>query len=271
MKCIACNGNLRHFGKSGNHAIYICNKCGLGATSDFFSQTGNYHRDDVYISETSQFKNIFTRRVNLILKHIGKGKVLEIGSSTGVFLGLLKEKGFEVLGIEPSKSTAGFANKKGINTLKTTFEEEKIASSSFDLVIMNHVLEHMEDPVAVLEKAKRVLKTGGLVFIDVPNFASLSAKLWGVNWRYLLPNEHKFHFTPQSLDKLLEKAGLKIIYWEATSGVWDYASPLQELWQSLKNRKKRFFVNFLTLIPTLFISKFKMGTGLIMIARKKNA
>lgn len=268
-KCLACNKKLKFLGKSNGFEIFRCPSCGLGVTSGVSRKThySAYHRDEVYIKEEKQFKNIFKKRTDIILKFKKAGKALEVGSSTGVFLSLLKEKGWEVQGVEPS-FVAGVAEKNGIPTLNTTFEKAELKSGTFDLVIFNHVLEHMNNPVDILKKANHVLKKDGAILIDVPNFASLSARISGAGWRYILPKEHRWHFTPKSLTALLEKIGFKIVYWETHSGIWGYENPLKEIWQAFIGKKKRFFADIFTAIPALIISRFGLGTGLTVLAKR---
>lgn len=268
-KCLVCSKKLRFLGKNKVFNIFRCSSCGLGVTVGVFpkAQYFAYHRDAVYIKEEKQFKNIFEKRVGIILRFKKTGKALEVGSSTGVFLSLLKEKGWEVQGVEPSLA-AGAAEKNGIPTLNTTFEKAELKSDTFDLVIFNHVLEHMNNPVEILQKTNQVLKKDGAILIDVPNFASLSAKIWGSNWRYILPKEHRWHFTPKSLTALLEKSGFKIVYWETHSGIWGYGNPLKEIWQAFTGRKKRFFTDIFTAIPALITTNLRLGTGLIVLAKK---
>lgn len=268
--CIACSKKLEFLGKNKDCDIFRCSSCGLGVTSGIFPRTqySAYHRDTVYIREEKQFKNIFEKRVGIILRFKKTGKALEIGSSTGVFLSLLKERGWEVLGIEPSVGAVDTAQRKGIPTLNTTFEKSELKSGTFDLVVFNHVLEHMNNPIDILRKANQVLKKDGAVLIDVPNFTSLSARISGAGWRYILPKEHRWHFTPKSLTNLLEKSGFRVVHWETHSGIWGYGNPLKEIWQALIGRKKRFFTDIFTAIPDLVVSKFGLGTGLTVIAKK---
>lgn len=269
-KCLACNKKLKFLGKSDGFEIFRCPSCGLGVTAGVFSkaQYSAYHRDPVYIREEEQFKNIFKKRVGIVLRFKKTGKALEVGSSTGVFLSLLKEREWEVLGIEPSMAAADTAQKKGIPTLNTTFKKAELKDSTFDLVVFNHVLEHMEDPIGILKKANRVLKKDGIILIDVPNFASLSARIFGSSWQYILPKEHRWHFTPKSLTALLGKSGFKVIHWETHSGIWGYGNPFKEIWQALTGKKKRFFVDILTAFPALAVTKLGLGTGLTVLAKK---
>lgn len=269
---------MRLLGENGGAFIFQCTKCGLGKTEgefpkEFYFDKNKlvyfaYHRDPVYVENKEQFKNIFDKRADIISRFKTKGKALEAGSSTGLLLSLLKDKGWEVLGIEPSQSGASVAIEHGVPTLNTTFELVNLPQRSFDLIIFNHVLEHMENPVLILRKAHKILRKDGLSLIDVPNFASLSARLSGPTWRYILPREHRWHFTPTSLFLLLEKSGFMPVYWEAHSGIWGYGNPLKEIIESFRGRKKRFIWNILTLVPTFILTKFKSGTGLTVIAQK---
>lgn len=269
-KCLACNKKTKLFFKKENTLVYRCPGCGLGNTKNITSQVEDYHRDEDYIKNQKQFENIYKKRVDIINKLSGKqGKVLEIGSSTGLMLALFKREGWEVLGIEISKKSAEFSRVKGIPTLITSFELAKLPKNSFNTVVLNHTLEHLKDPEQVLKKVKTLLASNGLVFIDVPNFGGLSAKIFGSHWPHLLPEEHFWHFSYSSLEKILSKNGFNIIYSARSSGIWDYQNPILELWQSLFTFKKRFFIDFLTALPTFIISKLNIGSGLIIVARKK--
>ena len=267
-KCLVCQKNTKIFYQEKNVKILKCNKCGLGITYGLKIDR-DYHRDEVYIKEREQFKNIFQRRVDLINKlKLPPGQVLEIGSSTGILLSLLKKDGWDVLGIEVSARSADFARKSGIPTLNTSFDIAQLPQRTFDLIIINHTLEHMVSPRDVLKKANLLLANEGYLFIDVPNFGGFSAKLFGPKWPFLLPHEHLWHFTQKSLEILLKNTGFKPCYFEMVSGIWDYGSPLSELWQSFTGFKKRFFTNFFTLLPTFIFSKLNRGDGLTVISKK---
>lgn len=266
-KCPACGESFLPEG----WVAARCGKCGIGKTiSSPGMDYSRYHRDEVYTQEKALFRNIFRKRANIIFKLKTTGRALEVGSSTGILLSLLKEKGWDVLGVEPSREAFLEAKGAGVPTLQATFERAKIQDSYFDLVIFNHTLEHMDDPVEVILKAKRVLKGDGLIFIDVPNFGSLAARFWGERWKYLLPQEHKWHFTPKSLFLLLKKSGFRVIYQETHSGIWGCADPLLEVQQALLGRKKRFFIDILTAIPAFIITKLGFGTGLTVVAKRSD-
>lgn len=269
IKCMVCHKNTIILLNNQNYIIYRCNNCGLGFTKNIKKQTENYHRDEDYIRNQKQFENIYQKRVNIIDKFANNvGRALEIGSSTGLLLKLLQKKGWDILGVEVSARAGKFARKHGIPTLITSFEKVKLSKDFFDVIILNHTLEHLNNPAQIIRKINSLLVQNGIIFIDVPNFGGFSAKILRKNWPYLLPNEHYWHFTLDSLLKIFKRNNFKIIYYESSSGIWDYQNPWLELWQSFSKFKKRFLINLLTSIPTLIISKLNQGSGLIIVAQK---
>ena len=74
---------------------------------------------------------------------------------------------------------------------------------------MWHVLEHLPDPVAQLRRIGTALKPGGIVAIEVPNYASAVARRMGRAWPSLEPDVHVSQFTPETLRKALDRAGLQ--------------------------------------------------------------
>jgi 2-polyprenyl-3-methyl-5-hydroxy-6-metoxy-1,4-benzoquinol methylase len=224
----------------------------------------NYHGDEDYKKYEGLFENIFQKRVDLILPHFAKaprGRLLEIGSATGVMLKLFAKRGWDALGIEPSGSSQE-AKKKGLKVLNVKFEEAKLPKDYFNLIILNHTLEHMDNPKLILKKINTLLKDRGIVFIDVPNFGSLSSKLLGKKWPYLLPLEHKSQFTKESLTKLLKDNGFKVLYWESRSGIFEYANPLKEL------GRKRFLLDLFAIPYSLSATILGMGDSMSFVARK---
>lgn len=268
--CPACRGQFKDYISKNNFLIVRCQNCGLGHTLDLGSQTGDYHRDQVYIGNSDLFANLFLRRVKIINQLSNKpGRALDIGSSTGLMLSLLRKMGWQVQGVEMSLGAAQVAKQQGISTLVSTFEKAKLKTNFFDAIILNQTLEHLEDPVKVIAKASKLLKKNGVILIDVPNFGSLSSKLDFDSWPYLLPEEHLWHFTYQSLKYLLEDSGFKIIHQSMPSGVWDCGSASRELWLALTGFKRRFFKELLTFIPDWIVSKLQLGTSLTILARKQ--
>jgi SAM-dependent methyltransferase len=270
-KCVLCKSTeYKKLFDIKQFSLLKCKKCGLVRTRG--QQTisyHHYHRDEVYKDFEKLFKNIYQKRVNIIIKFKKQpGRVLDVGTSTGTMLEIFKDAGWEVWGVEPSES-AKIARKRGVKILRTTFEKAKLPKNYFDVVILNHTLEHMENPIIVLKKAKMLLKNKGIILVDVPNFGGLSAKILKERWPFILPREHLFHFTPETLRKILEKTGFKVIHWQTQSGIFECANPFFEIFYSLTTFKKRFLANILGFPGALIATLANCGASLSMIGQKK--
>ncbi len=128
----------------------------------------NYHRDEDYKKYEGLFENMFLKRLNLISRFVKKGRMLEIGSSTGVMLKLFTKRGWDALGVEPSGSSRE-AKKKGLRVLNVKFEDSKLPNDYFDLVVLNHTLEHMDNSRQVLKKINidKITSTGPSIVQEV--------------------------------------------------------------------------------------------------------
>jgi hypothetical protein len=83
---------------------------------------------------------------------------------------------------------------------------------------MFDVVEHIEDPVAFLATARRMLNPGGVIVFETQNVASWFAKLMGVKWQHYKFQEHLYHFDPKTVRVLLGKAGLDLVEWSPRRG-----------------------------------------------------
>lgn len=100
----------------------------------------------------------------------GRMRILDVGSGGGEFAYLLKSLGHEVRGIEPNQGYATFAAKQyGLDIMQGFIGDVDLPQASYDLITIWHVLEHTEDPGAVLRQLQRALRPGGLLVVEVPN------------------------------------------------------------------------------------------------------
>jgi len=155
-------------------------------------------------------------RIASYLSRLGRasrgGKLIEIGCGHGNFLIEAKSQGYDVQGLEFSKDAAKQANKKlgSDSVMVGTTLSIDLPSESYDVCILADVIEHVRDPYATISYVSRILKPGGLVFIATPSTASWSARLLGSSWMEFKP-EHLFYFDPNSLTRLLARAGFRDI------------------------------------------------------------
>jgi 2-polyprenyl-3-methyl-5-hydroxy-6-metoxy-1,4-benzoquinol methylase len=148
------------------------------------------------------------RDLNVVLGAKSHGRLLDIGCASGTLLWLARQKGFDVEGVEVSKGSAEFANDiLGIDVFCGQLEDAHFANAHFDVVTMFHALEHVPEPRKVLREIRRILSDDGVFIAVVPNFASWSARKQKANWKWLQPENHYSHFTPETISALAEREG----------------------------------------------------------------
>lgn len=123
----------------------------------------------------------------------------------------MRRFGWEVVGVEPDEKAVQFAHEKfSLKIFHGVLEEANFQENSFDAVTLNHVIEHVPDPVKLLRECWRVLKPNGKLILVTPNIKSLGHRVFGKNWRGLEVPRHLFIFSRQSLRTCAELAGVKI-------------------------------------------------------------
>ncbi len=172
----------------------------------------------------------FTKRMKLITKHHPTpGKLLDIGCNIGTLMNVAREKGWKTTGVEFNRSAAAFGRKRfGLKILEKDFMKSKFPKESFDVVVMNDVIEHVIDPVKTLHEVNRILKKGGLLFMTTPNIGTFVAKASGKNWLHIKPNEHLLFFTPKTIKELCNTAGFRMTHWQSIGRVRSLETILQK-------------------------------------------
>ena len=132
-----------------------------------------------------------------------EARALDIGCGTGLLLERLVERGWQPWGLEPDAQAADAAARRlhldTSSILPVRAEEAVLPSGNFDLITMSHVLEHLHEPLRVLEKAWRWLGPEGSMRIWVPNIASFESRAFGRRWFSLDVPRHLQHFAPRTL------------------------------------------------------------------------
>ncbi|HVT96787.1 MAG TPA: class I SAM-dependent methyltransferase, partial [Acidobacteriaceae bacterium] len=152
-----------------------------------------------------------------LLKAIGqyktRGAVLDIGCSSGGFLTHLKDRGWELAGIELNPEAAERARQNtGGQIMTGDIDSVEFPPGSFDVITCYDVLEHLYEPRMVFQKVARWLKPGGIFYIFVPNVLSWEARMFQSFWYPLDLPRHLHFFSPASLTALSGSAGLRIVH-----------------------------------------------------------
>lgn len=153
-------------------------------------------------------------RTALIKRFKKEGKLLEIGCGDGSFLNFIKDKGFDVYGLDFSQDAASQAKDK-IGSDRVFCGRIKDAAypvENFDVICLFEVLEHFNNPFEILSEVKKLLKKDGVLIATVPNFGCLERNLLGRCWYGVDVPRHLHHFTDKSLKSLITKADFKIIF-----------------------------------------------------------
>jgi len=140
------------------------------------------------------------------------GPVLDYGCGGGLFLGMLAERGFPVLGMDFSPEAAAIAARRpGVAALCGSLEQVPLRDATCAAVTMFHVLEHVREPRAYLEAAGRLLAPNGRLIVQVPDAACWQFKLLGAAWTGIDVPRHLSDFRSSDLEALLVSAGFQVV------------------------------------------------------------
>ena len=239
QQCPICNsGSPRLLGRRGGRA----HRLGLGVTSSIFqcrgcglifpnpmpvpSGIGAHYADaeEYFIEHSFDEKLAGYDRVLDTLEELGmeSGRLLDIGAGRGELLRVALRRGWSAVGLEPASDFARVARRySGAEIIEAKLEEHRFAEHSFDAVMLGAVLEHVFNPVELLREINRVLRPGGMLWLDVPNEAGMFYRLgnifqrlrgrdWVVNLSPTFPPYHVFGFTPTALGRLLQRTGFEL-------------------------------------------------------------
>jgi SAM-dependent methyltransferase len=212
-----------------------------------------------------------------------RGRILDVGCGTGQFLAQMRDLGWEVMGVEPNPEAARIAEEQyGVKVCQVAFDKAPLPENYFDAITMNHVIEHVSDPVDVLRKCFRLLRPGGIMVVVTPHIESIGHKLLKKFWLCLDPPRHFYLFSLRTLRTCSELAILRIDEIRTTARlartVWPISrfirragalplnfqqslSPLYAWWLRLEGI---FFYAFESLLPKML----HLGEEIVMIASK---
>jgi 2-polyprenyl-3-methyl-5-hydroxy-6-metoxy-1,4-benzoquinol methylase len=230
ISCLVCDSHAcGYYGIVNEKCLCRCSNCGLifanprpsAEQIQAFYQSTYY---DPYLATEKSNAAAFEATLDEIEKRTGRGRLLDVGCGVGLFLAAARRRGWEVRGVDPSPWPAGYARaESGVPVDCLALGEAGFPDGSFDVVTLWSTVEHLADPLPVLQEARRVLRPGGAMWITVPNARSLGVLLHGEKDHNLAKPEHLFHFTERTLRRLLaEKVELvnveRIYLWGDRSG-----------------------------------------------------
>ena len=222
--------------------ICECLNCGLLYTMPRPSKNkiGEYYKSEEYYSHQENKKGFIpklyekVKKVNLKHKYelatkgLQIGKLLDIGCGVGDFLHTAETHGWQCVGVEPSEDAKTIARQRTQATLLSSEDLEQLTDESLDVITMWHVLEHVDELKWQVEQLQRLISKEGRIVIAVPNYKSYDAQFYKEHWAAYDVPRHLNHFNRQSISKIFNTNGLRLIKTDTLK--WDayYISYMSE-------------------------------------------
>ncbi|MCG2725693.1 MAG: class I SAM-dependent methyltransferase [Elusimicrobia bacterium] len=195
--------------------VMRCNKCGLVGLKPCPENLVKYY--DSYRKDSSEkdiflFPLLFPNRVKKIKKLKSPGKILDIGCGAGGFLSDMQKEGWAVYGCDLDSNICDTA--KNSTGLKNIYTGDVLfldfPDNFFDVITLWHVLEHLTNPKDTLRKINKLLKDGGILIVESPDFSSIQSKFFKDKWFSLDLPRHIHQFSPKTVKKICNSASLEI-------------------------------------------------------------
>lgn len=229
--CDTCGSSKRRilFGRARNDEAVsnvICLSCGtiyvsprdddetlrkyyLEGAYSLHARGGRYPSQEKYReSESSALQRFQTLGATIDLRSMPCGRMLEIGCGVGSFLRLMRDTGWEIVGLEPDSNYARSGEERyNVTIHPQTYEETELPEEFFDMVASFHVIEHVTSPRNFLEKVSRELKVNGVLYLETPCIERPS----GGNLERFFWKAHLYTFSKRTLSGLLNLMGFQVI------------------------------------------------------------
>lgn len=201
----------------------------------------------------------------LLAEDIGSIRnLVEIGCAWGACMLPLKKRGVNVRGYEIAEKNCLLGRMLGLDIRFEDFIDADINKNSLDYVVMLHALEHIPQPLKLLEKIFSVLEPGGKILCAVPNWDSFSHIYDGNDWDWLV-DEHVLHFNKHTLRTMLEKSGFEVLELYSINDKWKSPDRVKHLYADMKvqdNFLEELKKNFLGDVLVIKAQKPRAGNGI---------
>jgi 2-polyprenyl-3-methyl-5-hydroxy-6-metoxy-1,4-benzoquinol methylase len=234
ISCHACGeSNYKPFIRDPDHQVVRCNACGLYYVNPVPTPTAlrQLVQDSAAYTKDQLVKRaFFTRRAERLFDRVGSvlppGRLLDIGCAIGTELMVAKARGWTATGIELSNTSVQLAREAGFDVRSQEFVESGFPDHHFNLITMNHVLEHVAHTAPFMSEVRRVLAGNGLLFISLPNVHAWKFYVRRGSYSWTFHHDHYIHFSVSTLSRFLQRFGFHTI--ETTTPRWlDFHDPIE--------------------------------------------
>jgi 2-polyprenyl-3-methyl-5-hydroxy-6-metoxy-1,4-benzoquinol methylase len=173
------------------------------------SKSGSFIDYIVYITIRMLFpvSLYFDAKSRHIFKVQGKpGRLLDIGCGNGEFLRFASGFGWTVVGVDVDEHAVFEARSNGLDVRSGSIDAIE-SNEKFDFISLSHVIEHVHDPIALIQRCYTLLNDGGTLWMETPNIESFGYAVYKSVWRGLEPPRHLILFNQSSLNELLSRSG----------------------------------------------------------------
>ncbi len=260
--CLACGGSVEsflegltdnRFAAPGVYAIARCRVCGTEQTvprpsgerlRELYERYYNFGGGEMGSRGGSRYARLRERLFKSWLYRLwlrldgdvsfhlvpGQGRLIDVGCNEGRGLECYQANGFDAEGLELNRIAAEEARARGFRVHTVTLDA-LAPDAPFDVAVLSNVLEHTPDPRAILRDLRRILRSGGEVWISLPNAASQYRYFFGRDWINWHVPYHLAHFSPDGLRRLLQEEGFEVTHQRCvTPALWLAQSVLATLY-----------------------------------------
>jgi SAM-dependent methyltransferase len=199
---------------AGCDLVYVANPPDEARLKELYSFEGGFHTQLADEGDaTSQVDRTAQLHLRIMAANGGVGRLLDVGCATGRFMAAAAGQGWDVHGVELNDDTASIARASGLDVTTGTLEDLPAPERPFEAVTMWDVIEHVPDPVSLLETGRRLLAPGGRLWLSTPNVdgifpkASLRVADRVGAWPHPEPPYHLSQFSEQTIRHTLSLAG----------------------------------------------------------------
>ena len=213
----------------GGRSIVSCLSCGFlfvwptASHRDLVQYYAESYAKDIelagvdYVGGRDKVSEHLVMRLEAVEDALGKkGRMLDVGAGSGAFVRFCADRGWEAEALDLSRRAIAFAKSQhGIDLREADLRDVGYPTGSFDFVHLSHVLEHVAEPTQLVGEVARVVKSNGLIIVEVPNeFRDLVFAARRLSFsipRSPVPSSHLYFFTPKTLRMILTINGLEVV------------------------------------------------------------
>jgi SAM-dependent methyltransferase len=270
------------FRKNG-YSLVQCVGCGLAYIDNpptdaeltkIYSSDAGYHGgmmkpgDEAYI----RMDGIARRHMEIVSRYANEGRLLDVGCSTGLFLGRAKQAGLTAEGVEFSEQSAAIARDNfGVDVLHGDIRAASDRDGEYDLVTMFDVIEHVRHPSQDIKAVYDLLKPGGLFILSTPNIDGLFPRLSYPfaelldYWPHPEPPHHLYQFSVRTMAAMIEVGGFEAIGVHHTNIALAYSFGTPKAWRI----SPKMLAYALAFAPSALIGPLiRSGDWFYMVGRK---